>query len=56
MGYLRVPLNMAERIWAALSAALLVAALPWTDEVGFALGAACIGLNLWRGHRARAAA
>jgi hypothetical protein len=33
---------------AALAAALLVAALPVTDEVGFALAALLIGLHLWR--------
>jgi TRAP transporter 4TM/12TM fusion protein len=48
VGYLRAPLSWPERAWAFASAALLVAAVPFTDGAGFALGAACVAWNLWR--------
>jgi TRAP transporter 4TM/12TM fusion protein len=48
VGYLRGPLNWVERIVALVAAALLVAAIPWTDEVGFALCAAFIVWHLVR--------
>jgi TRAP-type uncharacterized transport system fused permease subunit len=48
IGYLRGPLNWVERIVALVAAALLVAAIPWTDEVGFALCAAFIVWHLVR--------
>ena len=51
VGFLKAPLNWPERIWAAAAAALLVAAVPFTDGAGFVLGAACIGWNLWRARR-----
>ncbi len=34
VGYLRGPLNWPERMFAFAAASLLVAAVPWTDEVG----------------------
>jgi TRAP transporter 4TM/12TM fusion protein len=52
VGYLRAPLNWIERGLAALAAILLVAAVPFTDELGFALGAALIGWNFWRARSA----
>jgi TRAP transporter 4TM/12TM fusion protein len=36
IGFLRAPLNWAERAFAFGAASLLVAAVPWTDEAGFA--------------------
>lgn len=48
IGYLWAPLNIYERISAAVIAALLVAAIPLTDELGFALGASFIAWNAWR--------
>jgi len=39
IGYLRSPLNWAERIFATAAAFLLVLALPITDEAGFVMGA-----------------
>jgi TRAP transporter 4TM/12TM fusion protein len=51
VGYLRAPMNWAERAWAAGAAALLVAAVPFTDGAGFALGAAAVAWNLWRARR-----
>jgi TRAP transporter 4TM/12TM fusion protein len=54
IGYLRGPLNWIERIVALLAAALLVAAVPWTDETGFAIGAAFIAWHAWRTRQAKA--
>ena len=39
VGYLRAPLNWFERGVTAIAAMLLVAAIPLTDEIGFALAA-----------------
>ncbi|PKO86950.1 MAG: C4-dicarboxylate ABC transporter [Betaproteobacteria bacterium HGW-Betaproteobacteria-12] len=50
IGYLRAPLRAWERTWAALAAFLLVAALPLTDELGFA---ACVGFIAWHLLRTR---
>jgi TRAP transporter 4TM/12TM fusion protein len=53
VGYFRTRLAPWERLWAFAAAAMLILALPWTDEVGFA---ACIAYLAWhllrtRGHR-----
>ena len=48
------PLNWLERVLAAIAALLLVAAVPLTDEVGFALGAALIAWNWWQSRRTAA--
>jgi TRAP transporter 4TM/12TM fusion protein len=48
VGFLRGPLGIAERALAFVAAALLVAALPLTDEIGWALAAVVIGWNVWR--------
>jgi TRAP-type uncharacterized transport system fused permease subunit len=50
VGHLRAPLNPVERLVAATAAGLLVAALPVTDELGFALAAV---FGLWHGIRSR---
>ncbi len=50
IGYLRSPLRAWERVWAALAAFLLVAAVPLTDELGFA---ACVGFIAWHLLRTR---
>ena len=47
--FLRGPLTWIERIIAFASAALLVAAAPWTDQVGFVASALFIAWHLWRG-------
>ena len=54
IGFLRGPMSMPERLLAALAAMMLIAALPLTDEIGFALAAAAIALH-WYGNRSRAA-
>lgn len=53
IGQLRARLNWAERLWAAVAAFTLVAALPITDEIGFVLAALFLG---WHWYRTRAAA
>ena len=55
IGFMRGPMAWPERLLAAGAAGTLIAALPLTDEIGFALAAAAIGLHLWR-HRVRMAA
>ncbi len=53
VGQLTRPLSLWERILAAVAAGFLVAAVPLTDEIGFALAAAMIGQHLWRARAAR---
>ncbi|MGE5338019.1 MAG: TRAP transporter permease [Gemmatimonadota bacterium] len=55
IGHLRAPINWAERIFAFAAAALLVAAVPWTDQAGFALSGAFIAWHLWRSRAAATA-
>lgn len=56
VGQLARPLALWERILAAVAAGFLVAAVPLTDEIGFALAAAMIGQHLWRARTAERAA
>ena len=46
IGFLDRPVTWPERCLAALGALFLVAAIPWTDAVGFALGAFFIVVHL----------
>ncbi|MBX9463333.1 MAG: TRAP transporter permease [Aquamicrobium sp.] len=48
IGYLRADLAIWERLLAAAAAFTLIAALPATDEIGFALAAVMLGLHWWR--------
>jgi len=48
IGYWLVPLNLLERLVAFVAAALLVAAVPMTDELGFATTAALMLWHAWR--------
>ncbi|MEW6513322.1 MAG: TRAP transporter permease [Pseudomonadota bacterium] len=50
IGYLRTPLAAWERIFAAAGAFMLVAALPLTDEIGFAI---CVAFLAWHWLRSR---
>ncbi len=50
IGYLAGPLPLLLRLLAAAAAFTLVAALPLTDEIGFAL-AALVGVLVWRRRR-----
>ena len=51
VGYVWGPLNWAERIAATVAAFLLVVAVPWTDEAGFALGALIVAWHAYRSRR-----
>jgi TRAP transporter 4TM/12TM fusion protein len=56
VGFLLGPMAVWERAAAAASAALLVLALPWTDQLGFALAGLLVAAHWWRlRRRARAA-
>jgi len=50
IGYLWQPVSLAGRVFAFIAAALLVAAVPFTDETGFAMSAVFI---LWQWFRNR---
>ena len=50
IGYWLAPLGWVERIWAFVAAGFLVAALPMTDEIGFAMTAALV---IWHVMRTR---
>jgi TRAP transporter 4TM/12TM fusion protein len=56
VGHLRVPLSWPARAASGLGAVLLVAAAPFTDGAGFALGAAVVSWNFWRARSAAALA
>jgi len=51
IGYLRAPINWAERIFAFIAAGFLVYAVPWTDPVGFALSALFVVWHIVRSRR-----
>ncbi|WAP71163.1 TRAP transporter permease [Jiella pelagia] len=51
IGYLIKPMPWWQRLMAAAAAFTLIAALPLTDEIGFALAAAVIGAHLLLGGR-----
>jgi TRAP transporter 4TM/12TM fusion protein len=48
VGFLFAPMPIWERLLAAAAAGFLVAALPWTDETGFALAALVLATHWWR--------
>ncbi|HEY1089932.1 MAG TPA: TRAP transporter fused permease subunit, partial [Burkholderiaceae bacterium] len=50
------PLNLAERVWAFVAAALLVTAARWTDELGLAMTAALVAWHWLRQRKLAAAA
>ncbi|HEY5763768.1 MAG TPA: TRAP transporter permease [Rhodocyclaceae bacterium] len=52
IGYLFAPLGWFHRVWAGVSAALLIAALPATDELGLGGAALFIAWALWQQRRA----
>lgn len=51
IGYLRAPLAVWERVVAAAGAGLLVAAVPLTDQIGFAVAALFIGWHWLRSRK-----
>ncbi len=56
IGHLRAPLAWWERVWAFAAAALLVLALPLTDEIGFAACIAFVAWHVWRTRKPAAGA
>ena len=56
IGYGLTPLNWVERLYCLLAACFLVAAVPWTDEIGFAATALFVLWHLWRTRQVRRAA
>ncbi|MBV4551343.1 TRAP transporter permease [Pseudomonas sp. SWRI102] len=50
-GYLQQKMPIWERLMCFAAGALLVVALPLTDEIGFVLGALLIGQHFWRARR-----
>jgi TRAP transporter 4TM/12TM fusion protein len=52
VGYLTAPMPVWERFAAAIGAALLFAAVPVTDELGFLVALLVIGGHIWRARRA----
>lgn len=50
-GFLQQKMPLLERLACFAAGALLVVALPLTDEIGFVLGALLIGQHLWRARR-----
>jgi TRAP transporter 4TM/12TM fusion protein len=55
VGYVNAPLAWWERLLAAVAAGFLVAAIPLTDQIGFALAALAIGIHFWRARQMPAA-
>ncbi|MCB1851597.1 MAG: TRAP transporter large permease subunit, partial [Gammaproteobacteria bacterium] len=55
IGYFQQRLAWWERLLALTAGVSLILALPFTDPLGFVLGALLVGLHLWRGHRLSAA-
>ncbi|AWM89458.1 C4-dicarboxylate ABC transporter [Pseudomonas sp. 31-12] len=51
-GYLQQKMPIWERLLSFAAGALLVVALPWTDEIGFVLGVLMILQHVWRSRRA----
>jgi TRAP transporter 4TM/12TM fusion protein len=56
IGYLQGSLKVWERLFAAAGAALLIAALPLTDEIGILMGGAFIAWRFWQSRRRLASA
>ncbi|PVE24636.1 C4-dicarboxylate ABC transporter [Microvirga sp. KLBC 81] len=54
VGYFLKPLAWWERVWAAVAAGFLVAAIPLTDEIGFVLAALFVGFHIWKTRKASA--
>jgi TRAP transporter 4TM/12TM fusion protein len=54
-GFLAQPLRLWERLIGFAAGACLVAALPWSDTIGFALALGLIVQHLWRARQVRVA-
>jgi TRAP transporter 4TM/12TM fusion protein len=51
VGFLLVPLALAERVFVTVAAVMLVAAVPATDEIGFAMAIVFAGWHVWQKRR-----
>jgi TRAP transporter 4TM/12TM fusion protein len=51
VGYFWLPLKASERLYVTVAACMLVAAIPLTDEIGFAMAAAFFGWHFWHKRR-----
>ncbi|HJV85118.1 MAG TPA: TRAP transporter permease [Noviherbaspirillum sp.] len=51
VGFMFAPLKAAERVFAAVAALMLVAAVPLTDEIGFAMTIVFFGWHVWQKRR-----
>ena len=51
IGYMWTPLNWLERGFVAIASIMLVAAIPLTDEIGFAMAATFLLWHRWRSRR-----
>lgn len=51
VGYFWLPLKMNERVFVTLAACMLIAAMPLTDKIGFAMSAAFFGWHFWQKRR-----
>jgi TRAP-type uncharacterized transport system fused permease subunit len=56
VGYWLAPVNWFERVFAFSAAAFLIAAVPLTDEIGFALAALFGAWHVWRARSLRRSA
>jgi TRAP transporter 4TM/12TM fusion protein len=56
IGYWRAGLNILERMLSASASFLLVVAVPWTDQAGFAIAAAFTAWHFWRSRTPKLAA
>ncbi|MGN6702247.1 MAG: TRAP transporter permease, partial [Burkholderiaceae bacterium] len=56
VGFLFAPLNLVQRLFAFVAAAMLVAAVPLTDQIGFAMSALFIAWHLMQKRRVAATA
>ena len=56
IGFFKTHLSVWERVLAAMAGAMLIAALPITDEIGFALAALFFAQHVWRFKKAAAGA
>jgi TRAP transporter 4TM/12TM fusion protein len=55
VGFFAMPLKSMERAWVVIAACLLVAAVPMTDEIGFAMTAIFVGFHYWQKRNLKAA-
>ncbi len=56
IGYLWTPLKWLERGWVAIASVMLVAAIPLTDEIGFAMATVFFVWHRWQARRGPVAA